>query len=635
MQKSARKRAATIAGHLRPRHLTPQPTYGPISLASDLAETGKFIFDGLNVLWKIRRGTTTADFLEQSCDAHPDHLAMIDADSGASFTFQQVEAAANRVAHWALGEGLLQGDVVALFMENRPEYIWLWLGLAKIGCITALINSGLRGRSLVHCISIAKASRVVVGPAVLSAVSEVTSQLPAELTWLCWVGGSQYEDELPAPVRSFDAAIASKSEERIERSVARGILKPWDLCWYIYTSGTTGLPKAARINHTRLFSAGLMYAQLYGVAANDRIYCTLPLYHSAGGNIGVGLSWYCGAPLVLRSKFSASNFWADCIKYECTVIQYIGELCRYLLNTPQQAAESQHKVRLAIGNGLRPDIWEQFRDRFRIRQIGEFYAATEGTFALFNTKNKVGAIGYLNWLVAKLYPMRLVKFDLLKEEPVRIKGWCIPCGPGEVGEALSEIKENASTPAHRFEGYKDRAGNEKKLLRNVFVKGDCYFRSGDLMKYDDEGFYYFVDRIGDTFRWKGENIATTEVAAVLGTFAGALAANVYWVAVPRMDGRAGMAAIVLQEGAVFDPVALFSFVKKELQAAAAPAFVRLQQGFGSMTGTMKFIKTEYVRAGFDPKQVPDQIYFRDDAAAAYVDLTAELYLQICSGERKF
>jgi len=212
-----------------------------------------------------------------------------------------------------------------------------------------------------------------------------------------------------------------------------------------------------------------------------------------------------------------------------------------------------------------------------------------------------GAIGYLNWKVAKLYPMRLVQFDVQTEQPVRNSGgFCLECGPGQVGEAISEVKENASTPAQRFEGYKGKAANAKKLLRDVCRPGDLYFRSGDLMQRDEEGFYFFVDRIGDTFRWKGENVATTEVAAVLGGFPGVEAANVYGVEVPNMDGRAGMAAIILKEtsaGSSVDLKELYAFAKKELQAAAVPAFLRLQRQYGEMTGTMKFIKKEYVATG--------------------------------------
>ncbi|POI21884.1 hypothetical protein CIB84_014369, partial [Bambusicola thoracicus] len=297
---------------------------------------------------------------------------------------------------------------------------------------------------------------------------------------------------------------------------------------YIYTSGTTGLPKAAVITEMKVMMVANL-ARICGLRENDIMYTTLPLYHSAGLLIGVGGCLEVGATCVLRAKFSASQFWDDCRRYNVTVIQYVGELMRYLCNSPRRANDREHGVRLAIGNGLRATVWKEFLQRFGPISISEFYGATEGNAGFINYTGKIGAVGRANVFLKAFASFELIKYNVEEDEPVRNEdGFCIRVRPGETGLLVIKITKN--TPFHGYAG--DSQKTEKKILRDVFVKGDTYFNSGDLLMMDQEKFLYFQDRVGDTFRWKGENVATTEVEATLAMVDFIQEVNVYGVPVP-------------------------------------------------------------------------------------------------------
>jgi fatty-acyl-CoA synthase len=312
------------------------------------------------------------------------------------------------------------------------------------------------------------------------------------------------------------------------------------------------------------------------------------------------------------------------VKYEATAFQYIGELCRYLLNSPPHPDERRHKLRVCIGNGLRPEVWEPFRTRFGIPRILEFYGATEGNVAFMNFDGKVGAVGRLPGFMSRLTGTRLVRYDVAKDEHVRgPDGFCVPCKPGEVGEAIGKISERL-----RFEGYTSREATEKKVLRDVFEKGDAYFRTGDLLRADADDYVYFVDRIGDTFRWKGENVATSEVAEVMTVCPGVREVNVYGVAIAGHDGRAGMAAVVVDDD--FDAERLAAHVVRELPSYARPLFVRIQTEI-EVTGTFKHRKVDLVTEGFDPSRVGDPLLFFDAERGSYVPLDVELHGRILGG----
>jgi fatty-acyl-CoA synthase len=402
-----------------------------------------------------------------------------------------------------------------------------------------------------------------------------------------------------------------------------------DRALYIYTSGTTGLPKAANMNHYRVMLATHAFAGVMNTRAGDRMYDCLPMYHTAGGLCATGALLVKGGSVVLRERFSAREFWDDIVRWDCTIFQYIGELCRYLINSPPHPKERAHRVRLACGNGLRPEVWPVFQKRFNIPQITEFYAATEGNVTLFNFEGKEGAVGRIPWFVAHRFPTKVVRFDVDRQEPVRnADGFCIECAPDETGEVIGKILRDASKPGARFEGYATQAETDKKVLRDVFEKGDVWFRTGDLMRKDKDGYFFFVDRIGDTFRWKGENVSTTEVEEVLGSFDGVLEANTYGVAVPGRDGRAGMAAVVAHDN--LDLASLYDFLAKRLPEYARPVFLRIR-GEIDVTTTFKQKKTDLVKQGFDPRTVSDPIFFSDPQRKAFVRVDPALYERINSG----
>eukprot|EP00004_Rigifila_ramosa_P013979 TRINITY_DN313_c0_g1_i1.p1 TRINITY_DN313_c0_g1~~TRINITY_DN313_c0_g1_i1.p1 ORF type:complete len:647 (+),score=170.85 TRINITY_DN313_c0_g1_i1:78-2018(+) len=565
----------------------------------------------------MKNNRTACDIFEPIVDATPNKAAII--FEGKTWTYRELDALANQVANWAIQKGIKKGDVVALVMENCPEYVAFWLGLSKMGAVTALINTNLRGKPITHSIGVSGAKVVVLG-------SEMVEQVGAVLK------GAMPEAEffvLGSPVAGYthlNPLLAAASTKRPDKAI-RSTIKSTDPLFYIYTSGTTGLPKAAIIKHIRFYLMGRSAVNMYGINSDDVIYTCLPLYHSAGGALGVGMAWGPGATMFLRRKFSATHFWDDCRKGNCTVVQYIGELCRYLLAQPPTPGDSKHNVKKAVGNGLRPDIWATFQQRFNIATVCEFYGSTEGNAALFNPGLKQGAVGMMPRLLQAILPMWIVKFDVANEVPIRgADGFCIRCGPGEVGELLGKIDMN--DPLTRFDGYIGQSNTEKKILRDVFVKGDMYFRTGDLLRFDAEGFYYFVDRIGDTFRWKGENVSTNEVAEVINVFAGAKEANVYGVAVPETDGRAGMASVILEDNV--DMSKLYKHICDQLPPYARPVFIRKTKEI-EVTGTFKHRKVELVQEGFDINKLTDPIFFLDAKAGTYVPLTKELYERITSG----
>ncbi|MDH3685579.1 MAG: long-chain-acyl-CoA synthetase [Myxococcales bacterium] len=570
----------------------------------------------LPALVKARPGAayTVADAFAESVARAPRHPALVFGDQELSYA--ELDRASNRVARWAQAQGLRRGDVVALLMENRPEFVVHWLGLAKVGVVSALINTNLTGRPLAHSLSVSGARDLILEAALAEN----------------WAGAVDQLDEAPrvwatcgevADAEDLDADVAQRSASPLDANVRSGLTSS-DKLFYIYTSGTTGLPKAANFSHLRFIASAQGGRAMGQIGPNDRMYVVLPLYHSAGGVMALGSALLSGATAVLARKFSASRFWEDCVRHDVTTFQYIGELCRYLLNSPPHPDERKHRIRLCIGNGLRPEIWKPFQDRFGIPQILEFYGATEGNVVFMNVDNKVGSIGRMPGLMRRAAGMYLVRFDVQKEEVVRGRdGFCIECGIDEPGEAIGQI-----TGAVTFEGYSDEAATEKKLLRNVFKKGDTFFRTGDLLRRDADDYFYFVDRIGDTFRWKGENVSTSEVAEVVGTCPGVKEANVYGVAVPGTDGRAGMASLVVDDD--FDVDKLREEVETHLAPYARPLFLRILPEI-EITGTFKHRKVDAVKEGFDPARISDPLYFLDPEKGRYVPLDGGIHERIHAG----
>ncbi len=542
---------------------------------------------------------------------------------GECFTFAELDRRITAYAAWAIINHLGKGSRVALLMSNRPEYVAAWMGLSLAGVVTALINTNLTGPSLAHCLRLAEPDAVIVESKLLPAVQGCG---------VVWKSGLEpsilIHGEHPS-LRRIDleadyAAMPWKAE--------LPVLSIDDKALLIYTSGTTGLPKAAHVSHRRILNWALWFKGMLGNTEADRMYDCLPLYHSVGGVVAVAATLVAGGSTVIADRFSASRFWDDIRRWQCTQVQYIGELCRYLLNTPPSDADGQHGLRVAVGNGLRADVWEAFRARFAIPQILEFYAATEGNFSLFNAEGRVGAIGRVPPFLRHRFPIAIVKHDAAREAPERgAAGLCIRAAIGEAGEAIARIGQGGNGSG-RFEGYTDEAETGRKVLRNVFAEGDAWFRTGDLMRMDASGFYFFVDRIGDTFRWKGENVSTLEVANVLSGAPGVNDAVVYGVPVPGADGKAGMA--FLDTVPDFDLEAFLAHGRARLPAYAVPLFIRLGRA-AQLTETFKHRKQDLMREGFDPSASSDALFVLSPETKTYVTLDDTALQAIRGGAWRF
>jgi fatty-acyl-CoA synthase len=533
-------------------------------------------------------------------------------------TYRELARQSNKYSAWALKEGIGFGDVVCLIMPNCAEYMAIWLGLTRVGTIVSLINTNLSGQPLAHSINVAMPKHLIVAAESAGTVADVLPRLTSGAR--CWIHGGDRTKFV-----RIDEQIRRLENPEINSATFRAPTIG-DCALYIYTSGTTGLPKAARVSHFRLMQWSHWFAGLMDTQASDRIYNCLPMYHSVGGVVATGAVLVNGGTVVLRRRFSASHFWDDLVESKCTIFQYIGELCRYLVNSPAHPHEREHQLRLCCGNGMRPDIWEKFKDRFQIPHILEFYAATESNFSLYNCEGKTGAIGRIPSFLAHRFPVALVKFDVDAAEPIRNdKGLCVRCSANEVGEAIGKIPGDRSNEGARFEGYTDKDASAKKVLRNVFEEGDAWYRTGDLMRKDEKGYYYFVDRVGDTFRWKGENVSTAEVAEAVATCPGVAEAVVYGVAVSGTEGRAGMAAIVADE--TFDLAALRKHLANSLPEYARPLFLRIRSEI-VVTETFKPRKGDLSKEGFDPAATTDDIFFYDRERESFIKIDSELHDRI-------
>jgi fatty-acyl-CoA synthase len=534
-----------------------------------------------------------------------------------TLSYRGLAQRAEHYARWALDQQLARGEVVCLMVPNCPEYLAVWLGIIRVGGVVALINTNLVGDALRHAIDIVRPRHVITAAELADGVAEVLPRL--ESCARAWVHGGDAHGWPRVDLFAAGRAILDVAAPKLT-----------DRALYIYTSGTTGLPKAASVSHYRLMQWTHWFAGLIGTQPEDRMYNCLPMYHSVGGVVATGAMLVAGGSVMIRERFSASRFWDDIVEWDCTLFQYIGELCRYLAGAPPHLHETAHRLRLACGNGLRADVWESFQDRFDIPRIIEFYAATESNFSLYNCDGKPGAIGRIPPYLAHRFPVALVRFDIKAGEALRgDNGFCIRCAPDEPGEAIGKLPDNGTDIGGRFEGYTDAAASERKILRNVFAPGDAWYRTGDLMRKDRTGYFYFVDRIGDTFRWKGENVSTTEVEEAMASCPGVGKAVAYGVEVCGADGRAGMAAVVADED--FDLAECAGHLAARLADYARPLFLRLCPQIAA-TGTFKPQKQTLAREGFDPSATTDALYVYDRAQSAFVTLDAGLYQRIQRGE---
>jgi acyl-CoA synthetase (AMP-forming)/AMP-acid ligase II len=610
------------------------------NISGDIS-TLKYMGRALKIL-KLGKRTddyAVADIWAEAVAKWPDNTYVI--FEHRRLTFKDMDMFSNQLAHWLIGQGIKTGDVVAMYMENKAEFIAWWLALTKIGAQVAMINYNVKQKGLVHCIKVANSKAVVFDYETADNIFDSASELEG-LTMIHW-GGAPTQPFKSVAVVNHDGLLSMPRDGSSFAAMRKG-MKMADTFGFIYTSGTTGLPKAATIMHVKFVSMGSLILAS-GLGPGDRLYTCLPIFHSAGGGIGVMGCILTGATLVLAKKFSASRFWPEISAYGCTGFQYIGELGRYLVNYAREHPEVlkiPHNLKLAVGNGMRPEVWDEFQDGFRIPLVAEFYGATEGNGVLVNfsqigDKASRGAVGRAGSLLGKVLKSKIVKFNVETEEVVRgPDGFAIECELGEPGELM--FPNITDDPSKAFKGYTNEKDTAKKLLKDAFVKGDSWFRSGDLLSRDAKGYYFFHDRIGDTFRWKGENCSTMEVSEIVSSFEGITEANVYGVKVPGSDdGRACMVAISATPGAKLQTLekltALQKLCEKELPKYAQPLFLRFLPEM-EITGTFKHQKVQLREQGCNPSVVTDQMFWLSPSGKKYESFRLPEYQALENGRSK-
>jgi len=575
-------------------------------------------------LYKLRkRNATVPQVFKENCLANPDRIIFFYEDQ--KWTMKQMDELSNRIANAFLEHGFQPGQEVALFMESRPEFVAIWLGLAKAGIVSALINTNQRMDTLIHSITVVNCRALIFGSELAEHVDDIYEKVRERSPDLEFFQFGDSDLCKKAQSKSLKSILADSSASDPATLNSGNFI---DRLFYIYTSGTTGLPKAAIIKHSRYMFVGAGLRNLLCLDG-EIIYTSIPLYHLAGGIMGTSQCLIFNSAMVIKRRFSASQFWPDCIKYNATCAQYIGELCRYLLSQPPKEVDKQHKVRVMFGNGLRPQIWREFVDRFQVKQIGEFYGSTEGNANIVNFNNTPGACGFVSRILPIVYPVTLIKCDPVTGVPQRdSRGVCLRCGPGETGEFVGKIIEG--DPTRSFDGYANTEATKKKIVRDVFWKGDMAFSSGDLLEMDEYGYVYFKDRTGDTYRWKGENVSTMEVEGIVSELIRQQDCVVYGVEVPSCEGKAGMLAIA--QGDIDFPE-LIKQMKSKLAPFAIPVFIRIVDEIEA-TGTFKLPKVKLQQQGYNIHKLNDPIYLVDLKNNDCHRLTKELYDKILSGELK-
>ena len=561
------------------------------------------------------------DSVEQTLAAKEDQPVLI--FEGESITGRQCLLQASQILQWGQKHGLKEGQVVAVMLTNSPLFVSLALAFSRMGVVMAMINTDLEGEALAHCLKISKAQQVLVDEITIKHLNTLGSDLRQKLKVVHASGSLKRMGDFEAELQSFEGRLSLPSKCYPKKSVAV----------YIYTSGTSGHPKAVKMSQMKMVMGVKGFSLLYkkfGVNHKDRAFITLPLFHSTGFLVGLFPMLNVGASVVINKYFSAHQFVDQVRQSKATIFFYIGEICRYLIHLPESNHDHDHHLRLAVGNGLRPDVWPSFQKRYGIKQFIEFYASTEGNVALYNLDNKVGSIG---WLPKQLlhknggYLIRLKDDNLT---PDRNKdGFCQLVEAGEKGELIASIPKGSESQGS-FDGYTDKRATTKKILFDVFEKGDQFFRTGDIIKQDEDYYFYFVDRIGDTFRWKGHNVSTLEVAEALTQHEKVKEAIVYGIQLEGYDGRVGMASLVLKEKAIEGKQIKTMIASTLLADYQKPKFVRIVKAIGK-TATKKYQKQAWAAEGIDIEQVTDPVFYYDYEKNTYLPLTLEVYQAIKEG----
>ncbi|MFC0445035.1 long-chain-acyl-CoA synthetase [Pseudidiomarina halophila] len=575
---------------------------------------------------KNQRGST-GYYLQQAAARHPDRILLKFADR--QYSYADFNHWVNQLAHTLKDYGIKRGDCVGLLFRNSPEQVAWAFAINKLGATAGMLNPKQRNGQLAHSIRVIQPCLVIATNEFAENLNEVTGELSASCRIFLSgpdskaapldTGQEKFVDLQPylAPYR--DLRHCSNPPETAD-------IRLGENSFYVLTSGTTGLPKAAAMTHLRWYKAGIGFGRMaIGLKPEDTVYNTLPLYHNTALSIALSSVIMTGCTLALAEKFSATQFWSEVRRFNATCFVYVGELCRYLLQQPKDVMDASNPVHAILGNGLRPELWDQFQKRFAIPRICELYGASEGNVAFVNAFNLKRTVGFSPMTYA------IVQFDFEHETPRRdATGRLQKVAKGEVGLLLTEVSAKAP-----FDGYTHNPeANQAKLFHDVFKPGDCWFNTGDLVRRQGYRHIAFVDRVGDTFRWKSENVATTEVEAQVTTFSDVVEAVAYGVKVPFTEGRAGMVSVVLQQGREFNPHAFYQHLSAKLPDYALPRFVRLRDAH-ELTTTFKVKKSQLKRESFSLTDITDKLFVLLDTQQGYQPLDEPTYRAINSGKVRF
>jgi len=561
-------------------------------------------------VWKDNKKLSLLNFFDNNVKKRPNDIAFI--FEGDEITWKEADEQTNKYAGFLKSQNIHKGDCFAILMDNSPDFLMLLLASFRVGSLAALINTTVSGEGLKHVIGISDVKLITAGASHLEKLSSALGD--SDLKNIP-IFGMEDNEKIPDQVED----IKKLSKQFSTFIPYQPIMK--DVAAYIFTSGTTGLPKAALVDHAKLVKGSFAgHFLCFNFNKNDRLYMTLPLYHSTGLILGWAASLRSGCPNVIKSKFSASDFWNDVKKYNVNKFIYVGELCRYLMNLPPSDGDKDNPITQISGNGLRPDIWESFQKRFNINKIVEIYGATEAVGMTINSFGRSGMIGRKRSDSTIIHCNKDDGSPILNDE-----GFCTKVSEGETGLYIQKISSSA-----KFQGYLDAQASNKKILQNVFKTGDQYFNTGDLITLHDNNWLSFADRVGDTYRWKSENVSTMEVAAILNNASGVMDCNVYGVQVDSAEGKAGMAAMNVSDE--FSFISFIEHVNKNLNTFQKPYFLRLTKEMQT-TGTFKHQKEDLKKQGFNPSLIKDKLYFlqKDN----YVEIDQALYNRIHSGDERF
>ena len=561
-------------------------------------------------VWKDNKKLSLLNFFDNNVKKRPNDIAFI--FEGDEITWKEADEQTNKYAGFLKSQNIHKGDCFAILMDNSPDFLMLLLASFRVGSLAALINTTVSGEGLKHVIGISDVKLITAGASHLEKLSSALGD--SDLKNIP-IFGMEDNEKIPDQVED----IKKLSKQFSTFIPYQPIMK--DVAAYIFTSGTTGLPKAALVDHAKLVKGSFAgHFLCFNFNKNDRLYMTLPLYHSTGLILGWAASLRSGCPNVIKSKFSASDFWNDVKKYNVNKFIYVGELCRYLMNLPPSEGDKDNPITQISGNGLRPDIWESFQKRFNINKIVEIYGATEAVGMTINSFGRSGMIGRKRSDSTIIHCNKDDGSPILNDE-----GFCTKVSEGETGLYIQKISSSA-----KFQGYLDAQASNKKILQNVFKTGDQYFNTGDLITLHDNNWLSFADRVGDTYRWKSENVSTMEVAAILNNASGVMDCNVYGVQVDSAEGKAGMAAMNVSDE--FSFISFIEHVNKNLNTFQKPYFLRLTKEMQT-TGTFKHQKEDLKKQGFNPSLIKDKLYFlqKDN----YVEIDQALYNRIHSGDERF